>query len=151
MSKTKNKYLTHVTCGWTTAGDYAYQTLEQKAEYLATMVRRTAYIKPNGVQVGCAVIDERGNLYHGSNSETVWHKGIHAEVAALTAMLSAGFRKPQLVVIASDRKLFTPCGECCDWIYMLGGPQCKVTYLNVETGKKKSWRMGQLMPHYPKK
>jgi cytidine deaminase len=101
--------------------------------------------------VGCAALDESGRVYAGCNIEHKFRShDIHAEVSAVSALVSAGGRRLVAVLIAAERDLFTPCGACLDWIFELGGPDCLVLVQKGLNGEAKSYRARELMPHYPR-
>lgn len=116
----------------------------------ARSVRANAYIVGNGTKVGAAVFSTSGNVYAGCN---VAHKfrshDVHAEVNALTNMVaSGGGDRAVAVVIASDRAFFSPCGACMDWIFELGGPDCRVIVTSMAVGVLNA-PAKDLMPYYP--
>jgi len=80
----------------------------------ALEVRHLAYAPYSQFKVGCAVLDERGNLFTGCNVENASYGAvICAERVALTKMISEGGNKwKQLVVVTSSSELLFPCGEC---------------------------------------
>jgi len=47
---------------------------------------------------------------------------------AISAMVSAGKKKLDAILVVSQRDKFTPCGGCLDWIFEFGGPKCAVGY-----------------------
>ena len=101
--------------------------------------------------VGCAALDEAGRVHRGCNIEHRFRShDIHAEVAALSAVVTAGGRRLLAVLIAAERDSFTPCGACLDWVYELGGPDCVVLVQKEPEGEVVSYTAGGLMPHYPR-
>ena len=64
-------------------------------------------------------------------------------------MISSGFQKLEAIIIVSERKKFTPCGGCLDWIFEFGGPTCLVGFQNKKKGKITIFEAKDLMPHYP--
>jgi cytidine deaminase len=100
--------------------------------------------------VGCAVLDEDGRIFVGCNIEHRFRShDIHAETAALSALVSAGGARPVAILIAAERERFTPCGACLDWIFELGGPDCEVLTQRSANAQPRAYRAASLMPYYP--
>lgn len=100
--------------------------------------------------VGCAVEDENGTIYRGCN---IGHKfrchDIHAEVNALSSLIAGGGQRVVAVMLAAERERFTPCGSCLDWIFELGGPDCRVGWQSTVGGAITVVTAADLMPYYP--
>ena len=65
-------------------------------------------------KVGAAVISKK-KIFGGCNIEHKFRShDIHAEISAISAMISSGFQKLEAIIIVSERKKFTPCGCCLD-------------------------------------
>ena len=100
-------------------------------------------------KVGAAVLS-KGEIFGGCNIEHKFRShDIHAEISAISAMVSSGNKKLDAIVIVSDRTKFTPCGGCLDWIFEFGGPKCLVGYQTKQKGKITIFSAEELMPHYP--
>jgi cytidine deaminase len=96
------------------------------------------------------VLSSSGGIYVGCNVEHRFRShDVHAEVNALTNMVSAGDDGAVAVVIAAERDRFTPCGGCLDWIFELGGPDCGVGFQGTPNGSIEVLPAKELMPHYP--
>lgn len=101
-------------------------------------------------KVGAAVLAASGAVYGGCNVEHQFRShDVHAEVNALSSMVSAGDGPAVAVVVVSNRNRFTPCGACLDWIFELGGPETLVAYEAQPGGEAKTYRASDLMPYYP--
>ena len=101
-------------------------------------------------RVGCAVLDERGRTSVGCNIEHRFRShDIHAETAAISAMVADGGTRLVCVFIVAERERFTPCGACLDWIFELGGPECQVMFQGEPTVEVSRFVARDLMPHYP--
>ena len=99
--------------------------------------------------VGAAVIS-KGNMFGGCNIEHKFRShDIHAEISAISSMISSGFKQLDAIIIVSERDKFTPCGGCLDWIFEFGGPKCLVGYQTKKDGKITIFSADKLMPHYP--
>jgi cytidine deaminase len=136
------------------ATEPSQEVLDQLARMaeLAWQVRENARLLAGGkTKVGCVVLAEDGRLFHGANIQHQFRShDIHAEIAAIAAMVSSGAKKAVAVLIAAERELFTPCGACMDWIMEFGGAAC---ILAVQSGHGHPMRLysaGQLMPYYPR-
>lgn len=101
-------------------------------------------------KVGAALISEDGNYFSGCNIEQTYrNKDIHAEVCAISKMISSGNKRFVRILVVSDRERFTPCGTCMDWIFQFGGPNVIVAYQNEINGEIHEFTAQELMPHYP--
>ena len=101
-------------------------------------------------KVGCAVVDEDGNVHVGCNVEHRFRShDVHAEVNAITTMVSSGGNRVLAIAIVADRERFTPCGACMDWIMQFGGGDCVVAFQNKTSGDVLQYRATELMPYYP--
>lgn len=100
--------------------------------------------------VGAAVVSEEGKIFSGCNIEHKFRShDIHAEVSAISSLVSSGCTKLSAILVVAQRAQFTPCGSCMDWIFELGGPECVVGYQNQKGGDIKKFLAKDLMPHYP--
>ena len=100
--------------------------------------------------VGATVIAKDGRLFAGCNVEHRFRShDIHAEVNALSTMVAAGAGPAVALIVVAKRKRFTPCGSCLDWVFELGGGDCRVAFQATPGGKIRLYRSSQLMPHYP--
>jgi cytidine deaminase len=103
-------------------------------------------------KVGCAVLSESGRIYSGCNVEHRYRShDVHAEVNAITTMISSGDKQIVAVAIAAERERFTPCGACLDWIFQFAEPgNCMVYCQAMRSGPVTEYRLAELMPYYPK-
>jgi cytidine deaminase len=100
-------------------------------------------------KVGSAVFS-KGDIFGGCNIEHKFRShDIHAEISAISSMISAGHTKLDAILIVSERSKFTPCGGCLDWIFEFGGAKCLVGYQTKKDGKITIFTADELMPHYP--
>jgi cytidine deaminase len=128
-----------------TIGDPSWQALSRAA----WGVREHARLH-GPTRVGAAVLSDDGRLFVGCNVEHRFRShDVHAEVNALTNMVSAGGGLAVALLIAADRERFTPCGSCVDWIFELGGPQCVVAFQPTPGSPIIALSAEELMPHYP--
>jgi cytidine deaminase len=117
----------------------------------AWRVRENSYVI-GPTKVGCAVLGTDGSVYVGCNVEHRFRShDVHAEVNAITTMVSAGCRSLTAVFIAAERDRFTPCGACMDWIMQFAdGGDCAVLAQRTPQADIQSYTANQLMPLYPK-
>jgi cytidine deaminase len=102
-------------------------------------------------RVGCAALDETGRIHVGCNIEHRYRShDVHAEVNAISSLVSAGGEAVLVVFIAAERERFTPCGSCLDWIFEIGGHQCAVLSQNRPGGLIQRYTADELMPFYPR-
>jgi cytidine deaminase len=125
------------------------ETELRKLSIAAWKVRDHAYVFGN-TKVGAALITSKGVVFTGCNVEHKFRShDVHAEVNAITSMVSSGYTEFVAIVVAAERERFTPCGGCMDWIYQFGGPDCSVAYQSSQDGLLVTYRALELMPHYP--
>ena len=100
-------------------------------------------------KVGAAIFSE-GKIFGGCNIEHKFRShDIHAEISAISTMISSGNKKLDAIIIVAERNKFTPCGSCLDWIFEFGGPKCLVGYQTKKDEKITIFEAKELMPHYP--
>jgi len=100
-------------------------------------------------KVGAAVLSD-DEIFGGCNIEHQFRShDIHAEISAISSMISAGKQTLDSILIVAKRDKFTPCGGCLDWIFEFGGPECLVGYQTGKNGKITVFQAQELMPHYP--
>jgi cytidine deaminase len=101
-------------------------------------------------QVGAALLSQKDQIFCGCNLEHRFRShDIHAEVNAISNMVTAGELKFKAILIVAERYRFTPCGSCMDWIMQHGGSDCIVAYQNSPDGPITRFRADELMPYYP--
>lgn len=101
-------------------------------------------------KVGSAVLSSQGNIYIGCNVEQKYRNhDVHAEVNAITNMVTNGEDQFIAIIVVAERNNFTPCGSCLDWIFQFGGPNTQIGFQNSRNGEIISYRAEELMPHYP--
>ena len=116
----------------------------------AWKVRENSFLYSK-TKVGAAALSESGNIYVGCNVQQIYRShDIHAEVNAIGNMISHGDHNLIAILIVAERKFFTPCGSCMDWIMQFGGENCVVGVQNVQNSEVKEYFAKELMPYYPK-
>jgi len=111
--------------------------------------REHAYVI-GSTAVGAAALSSEGKIFAGCNVEHPFRShDVHAEINAITSMIADGGKRLLAIVIVAERKRFTPCGACMDWIFQFGGPSCIVGYQSKMGGTIRKFRARDLMPYYP--
>ena len=125
-------------------------TDELKAQMLAAAqaARAMAYAPYSKYLVGAALLDEQGRIHAGCNVENAaYPQGICAEAGALSAMLLAGGRRLQAVlVVGAGEHLITPCGGCRQRLREFGQPDALTILAANERGIQAEWTLEQLFP-----
>ncbi len=99
--------------------------------------------------VGCAVLDTKHTIYTGANLEILWQESIHAEKVAISGAITHDSGPIRVIVIAAERKLFTPCGGCMDVIMKYAKDDAIVVHVNPKTHVRTALSLLQIMPFYP--
>lgn len=103
---------------------------------------------PSGnIKVGCAILNENNEVFQGWNVSGAWSKGIHAEVCAITQLVKSK-KKGVKIAIVSKTKLFTPCGDCRDWLYRYCDVSSEIIIDNGSENIKK-FILKDLLPYHP--
>lgn len=111
--------------------------------------RENAYVIGN-TKVGAAALSSDGCIFLGCNVEHRYRShDVHAEVNAISSMVAAGRTELRAIAIAAEKKKFTPCGGCLDWIFQFGGASCLVVCQSSKNSELKVFRARELMPYYP--
>jgi cytidine deaminase len=124
------------------AGNEIDENLKRRAKDVSTKAR--AHL--SRFRVGAAVLSEAGNIYVGCNIEfDNYSNTIHAEEAAISALVAAGDSKPtKIAVFTETEKPCFPCGMCRQSLFELGGKNlvvlaCTETQINEAS-------IGELLP-----
>jgi cytidine deaminase len=92
----------------------------------ARLVRRRAHAPYSGFRVGAAIISTKGGLFIGANVENAaYPEGICAEGAAIAAMVAAGHKRIDKIIVAADPAV-TPCGGCRQKIAEFSRPDTSI-------------------------
>jgi len=116
---------------------------------LAWSVRDNSYLIGT-TAVGAALIANNGEIFVGCNVEHQYRiLDVHAEVNAITNMITAGYKTFYAILVVAERERFTPCGSCLDWIIQFGGLDCQVGYQTSKNSNVIVHTAHELMPYYP--
>lgn len=112
----------------------------------ARAARRRAYAPYSRFQVGAALL-AGGRVFAGCNVENAsYGLTVCAERNAVGAMVAAGARRLEAVVVASGTTPPTPpCGMCLQTLAEFGGPDLPVT-LAGGRGARVETTLGALLP-----
>jgi len=106
-----------------------------------------SYAPYSGVHVAAAVLTERGNIYRGVNVEnSSYGLTICAERSAISAMVTAGERRPVAIAIVTDMdEPIPPCGACRQVLAEFNS-EVEVVMHSVKTGKTVVANLRDLFP-----
>ncbi|OQW88700.1 MAG: cytidine deaminase [Rhodoferax ferrireducens] len=117
----------------------------------ARAAQRMAYAPYSKYPVGAAVLDEQGRFHAGCNVENAaYPEGLCAEAAALSAMVLAGGKWAQAVLVVGNggknhSAWTTPCGGCRQKLREFGDADLPILCANDQaTGP--SYTLAQLLP-----
>jgi cytidine deaminase len=113
----------------------------------AVAVRTKAYAPYSGFQVGAALRAETGEIFVGANVEnSAYPVGTCAEAGAIAAMVAAGARRIEdILVVADCNPLITPCGACRQRLAEFGASTTRVHTADL-TGVHNSYNLSDLLP-----
>ncbi len=113
----------------------------------AAVARANAYAPYSRFAVGAAIRAEDGRLYAGANVENAaYPQGQCAEASAIGAMIAAGARRIEaMVVLADGAALCTPCGGCRQRIREFAEPAILIHLCGLD-GVRRTVTVGELLP-----
>ncbi|MDX9854574.1 MAG: hypothetical protein RBS81_12395 [Tenuifilaceae bacterium] len=116
----------------------------------AWKVRENAHLFGK-TKVGASVMSENDNIFTGCNIEHMFRShDVHAEVNAISSLVSSGDRKIKRILIVAERDFFTPCGSCMDWIMQFAYNDTLIGFQKEKGGEIQIFTPSELMPFYPK-
>jgi len=113
----------------------------------AKVAIKHAYAIYSNFPVACVIRSKSNAIYTGVNVENVaFPLGCCAEQSALAAMVTAGEREIEEVLILGDKKDFCrPCGGCRQLLKEFANNDCIVTIVTPEE-KTEQHTIGRLLP-----
>ena len=113
----------------------------------AAVVRGRAHAPYSGFQVGAALRDKAGRIHAGCNVENAAYPvGTCAEAGAIAAMIAAGGRRiDAILVLADSPSPVTPCGACRQRIREFAGPGTPILSAGLD-GLRAHYTLDQLLP-----
>jgi cytidine deaminase len=114
---------------------------------LAIAARESAYAPYSKHPVGAALSTANGQLFSGCNVENAaYPEGVCAEAGAISAMILAGEKQIQEIVIAGPgEQLCTPCGGCRQKIREFSTSNTQIHVVS-RSGKVSSFLFADLLP-----
>ena len=114
---------------------------------LARQAQARAYAPYSGFKVGAAVRGESGAVFAGCNVENAaYPMGTCAEEAAIAAMIAAGERRlDEILVVGDGQPLVTPCGGCRQRIREFAVRGARIHAAGQE-GLRRSFSIDDLLP-----
>ena len=113
----------------------------------ARQARDRAYAPYSKFPVGAAILGASGRIYAGCNVENAaFPSGTCAEAGAIAAMVIAGDRRINQLLVLGNAPLITPCGSCRQRIHEFSDPQTQVHCAGPE-GVQKTFSMSDLLPY----
>jgi cytidine deaminase len=121
--------------------------LQQRLLEASLQARQRSYSPYSRYAVGAAVLDENGVIHLGANMENAaYPQGWCAEATALGAMLMAGSRRAQAVLVSGPGPdIITPCGGCRQKLREFGGPDLLIIAADPG-GIRQQWTLEALLP-----
>jgi len=113
----------------------------------AKKARQRSYAPYSNFSVGAALLAKSGKVFSGANVEnSSFALTACAERVALYKAINSGEKDfTKIAVVASGKKLITPCGLCRQVLFEFS-PQIKIICSNLK-GKVKKFTLKQLLPH----
>lgn len=113
----------------------------------ACAARENAHSPYSGFKVGAALRTPDGRVFTGCNVENAaYPEGLCAEAGAIAAMVAAGAREiEEILVVADAREPVPPCGGCRQKIVEFAPPDAIVTLADTG-GKTVRMTVGELLP-----
>lgn len=114
---------------------------------LAAETRLKAHTPYSGFKVGACLRGAGGELFVGCNVENVaYPQGQCAEAGAIGALVASGERRiMEIVIVAEDEQLCTPCGGCRQRLAEFAGPDTPVHVCGPDS-LRASFTLGELLP-----
>ena len=134
--------------------------LIERLRQAAMAAREQAYAPYSNFKVGAALLDEQGRIHVGCNVENAaYPQGVCAEAGALSALVLAGGRSVQAVLVVADTgagagasagtlaspSAVTPCGGCRQKLREFAADEVPVLSADMG-GRLDHYTLGQLLP-----
>lgn len=113
----------------------------------ALSVRQNAYAPYSNFKVGAAIRATDGVIYLGCNVENIaYPEGTCAEAGAIAAMIAAGAKRCQEIVVVADSPTpVPPCGGCRQKLIEFSDPDVKI-HMTTTQGATQSMQVADLLP-----
>lgn len=122
--------------------------LQSQMLAVAQAARTVAYAPYSRYAVGAALLGDDGRIFGGCNVENAaFPQGVCAEAGAISAMVLAGVRKAQAVlVLGGGPRMITPCGGCRQKLREFCDPHTFQVLAVNDDGQQQQWTLEQLFP-----
>lgn len=113
----------------------------------ARTARERAYAPYSGFAVGAALATPDGVIFAGCNVENASYPvGTCAEAGAIAAMVAAGHRRIEAILVFGDgTAVVTPCGACRQRIREFASDAALI-HIAGQDGVQESFTIGELLP-----
>lgn len=113
----------------------------------AKKAREKAYVPYSKFKVGAAVLDNKGNIFHGCNIENAAYSMCNCgERTALFHAYAQGSKHFEMMAVAADTdRPVSPCGACRQVLAELCDPQMKIILTNLH-GDITETTVSELLP-----
>lgn len=114
----------------------------------ASRVLENSYAPYSGIRVASAILTDSGRVFLGVNVEnSSYGLTICAERSAISAMITAGERRPVIVAVVSNTdEPIPPCGACRQVISEFN-PDATILMYSVKSGKFIQSSLRELYPN----
>lgn len=109
---------------------------------VALRVRNRGYAPISNFRVGAAILDERGIIHAGCNVENTLQAAIHAEVAALSAMIAGGGIRIEYLAVTA-----VPCGACRAMLAEFMTEDTVIAVVSEDSEEVTEYSISELYPH----
>ncbi len=122
--------------------------LQSQMLAVAQAARAVAYAPYSRYAVGAALLGDDGRIFGGCNVENAaFPQGVCAEAGAISAMVLAGVRKAQAVlVLGGGPRMISPCGGCRQKLREFCDPHTFQVLAVNDDGQQQQWTLEQLFP-----
>jgi cytidine deaminase len=122
--------------------------IQQRLFAAAAQARSHAHAPYSHFAVGAALLDEQGRIHAGCNVENAaYPQGVCAEAGALSALVLAGGKSIQAVMVVADApQPVTPCGGCRQKLREFGAAELPVLVANTQNTVHR-YTLAELLPH----
>jgi cytidine deaminase len=114
----------------------------------ARAVRDEAHAPYSHFKVGAALLDEQGRIHAGCNVENAaYPQGLCAEAGAIAAMVAAGGKRIEAVVVVGEgEQPCTPCGGCRQKLREFARDDTPVIVADMQQVRGR-FTLGELLPY----
>lgn len=114
----------------------------------ALKAQKNAYAPYSNHPVGAAIRSSNGKIYSGCNVETAHYIVVHAEVSAISAMITDGETEiAEIAIVGPGDLMCTPCGDCRQRIReFCNKERTVISIYNKQGVQLKTYSMEELLP-----